>query len=412
MATRRTIEQLNGFFASGQPARSITPDRVQDLIKTAMVSDSVHVVRSVDDLPDPVGDQVTLPAGKTVLLAGAINLGSDALRLSTGTLLRGFGGDSIQSSNANGVIRATDLGAAVVMREFSVIATGGPAFALQGTIEHQLNLFFMGVFGASAGTITGFDVQAVKSCFIKAADGFTFAGTTNKIFVDGTPFYDIAEGNAGIRLAANLDASVADLVTNFFKFDDGTCIEAVDGYSVGEGKLRGSLIDGTATPLAGLSPADVNWFMRDNTGVRDSRVAAQSFLTEAATTTIATEGVFVPVVGPFELGALAERFEHNGDNELVYTGQAPALVTFNAAFTVDPSNNNRVAFRATKNGTTIAQSQTIVEQGAGPGSSPRAGAVVSIMEVETGDRIGLAVANLAGTANIPWLTATYAVSAG
>jgi hypothetical protein len=32
MPTKRTIQQLYDFFASGQPARSITPDRVQDTI--------------------------------------------------------------------------------------------------------------------------------------------------------------------------------------------------------------------------------------------------------------------------------------------------------------------------------------------------------------------------------------------
>lgn len=34
MPTKRTIQQLNNLFAPGQPARSITPDRVQDLILT------------------------------------------------------------------------------------------------------------------------------------------------------------------------------------------------------------------------------------------------------------------------------------------------------------------------------------------------------------------------------------------
>jgi hypothetical protein len=34
MPTKRTIAELFAFFATGQPSRSITPDRVQDLIET------------------------------------------------------------------------------------------------------------------------------------------------------------------------------------------------------------------------------------------------------------------------------------------------------------------------------------------------------------------------------------------
>ena len=365
-------------------------------------------ILSADDLPTPSGGEHVLPADTLVRFVGNIDIGANAIRLSQGTVINSRAGGTIISSATGGVLRATNLPSAVIVRETNIVATDGPCINLSGPAGQQCNLFFVGMFGHSAGTITGFNVQALKACYIQAADGITFAGTTNKVFVHETPFYGIT--GTAIRLAANLDATVADIVTSFFKFDDGTCIEAETGYTVGDGLLRGSLIDGTATPLSGLGPEDVNWRMTDNLGIRDSTIAGQAALTATATVPIVTAAAFVPVGGTYTLAEVSERFELNGTNELVYTGRFPTLIDFTATFTVDPANNNRVAFRATLNGDTLPESQTIVEQGAGPGSSPRAGAVVALKRITTGDRLGLAAANLDGTADFDVLSCTFAAS--
>lgn len=411
MPTKRTISQLYDYFAPLQEAGSITPDRVQDLIATMAVSDNMHVVRSTDDLPDPSGNEVTLPA-KTVLFLDDVNIGSDHLRLSEGTVLRALAGASVVSTSTGGVVRAAGLDAAVIMREINIVAPAGPCLDLSGPIDQQLNLFFVGLFGASVGTVSGFDVQSFKQCFFDTADGITLTGTTSKVFISESPFYGITAGNAAVTFASGLNSRRVDIVNSFFKHDAaGIPLRADEGYTVGYGRVSGCMLDGPETMLDGLASSDLNWWFRENDLVRNSRVTAQSFLTEASTTVITTQGEFTPAEGPFTLTELTQRFTVNEENELVYTGVDPVTVTFDSSFNVDPSNNDRIAFRATKNGATLDYSQAIVEQGAGAGSSPRAGSVLALIEIDPGDRIGLAVANLEGTANIPWLSATYSVIA-
>lgn len=382
-------------------------------LEAAAFPASVLVVRALADLPAPAGGVITLPANTTVLVFGQVSLGANAIAYSEGTVLRGIAGGSLISSSTGGVVRANNVDSAVIMREISIIATAGPCLALTGTDEHQLNLFFVGLFGAAIGTISGFDVQSFKDCFFSCADGIILTGTPNKIFLSQCPFYGITAGNAAITLAAELDARRLDMVQCFFKHAAaGVPLRAVAGYTVGYGRVSGTMMDGPTAMLEGISPADINWWFRENDLVQNSRVAGQSFLTDPATTVITTQGVFVPVTGPFTVTELTQRLVLNGTNELEYIGVDPVLISFNAAFSVDPSNNNQLAFRASKNGVTLERSETIVEQGAGPGSSPRTGAVVCLIEMMPGDRVGLSVANLSSTADVPWLAATYAVVAG
>ncbi len=376
------------------------------------ISDRSLLVRSTADIADLlVGDEYVLPASALVELSGPIDLGARALRPSEGTVIVGNAHGMI-TSTADGVVRASGLESPVIMREFNIVATAGRCLDLSGPITQQLNLFFIGLIGAapgtSVGTITGFDVQALKDCYINAPAGIRLDGTTNKIFFSQCPFYGIT--GSAITLASTLDAEVADIVTSFFKFDSpGVAIEAEAGYQVAEGILRGSLRKGTAIPLVGLSAADVNWSMHDNSGIRDSRVAAQAYLTTSATMTIAEQGVYYPVAGEFTLSEVAERFRLTENNELEYIGLRPELIEFGSSFAVDPANNNLLGFRASKNGVGLVETTTMVQQGAGPGASPRSGAVIGLIEVVTGDTIGLEVANMESTASIDWVTATYAV---
>jgi hypothetical protein len=70
MATKRTIAQLLALFSPNQPARSITPDRVQDLIETlregfgriSLTSQVTTVIPSVNDWVKAAGVTVQAEA--------------------------------------------------------------------------------------------------------------------------------------------------------------------------------------------------------------------------------------------------------------------------------------------------------------------------------------------------------------
>lgn len=396
MILRRTVNYPGLTLAMGLPASTL-------------------VVGSKADLPAASGGEHVLP-GRTVLMGGAINLEGDALRMSTDTVLLGIEGTSIMSAATGGVVRATNVGSAVIMRKFNIIALAGPCLNLAGSTAHQLNMSFVGLIGAgpgtSGGTISGFDVQAAKDCFINAPDGLRITGVTNKSFLSACPFYGIAPGNAAVTLDAALVAKRLDYVTNFFKGSpDSIALRADAGYSLELGRVRGSMLEGPTIPLDGIHPADINWWFKANDKIADSRVAAQAYLTEPATTPITQIGEFVPVTGPFVTTPLTQRFIRNAQDELVYVGFDPVLISFRSVFSVNPSSNDRLAFQARKNDELRPESNFFVEQGQGAGSFPRTGGIDTLIDLEYGDRVGLSVANLTAVAGVPWLSATYSVVA-
>ena len=355
-------------------------------------------VASADDLPDAVEGEHILPADTLVEISGTVDLGANALRISAGTIIIGrhLSNDILQSS-ADGVVRADNVDSNVILREFNILATGGRALDLTGSIDYQLNIFYVGLLGVSAGTITGFDVQAVKSCFVSAASGLTLDGTTNKIFIDGTPFFEIS--GAAITLAATLVCSVADIRVSFFKFDSpGIGVKAEAGYSVTAGVYTGNLIDGTAVPLEGLSPSDTNWKMTANTGVRDSRVAGQLSLDAPADTTISEVDTPTKVDGATSMAALTERLDGSTvDNRLQYTGTEPALVSVQTAVSVEGGNNITGQVMIAKNGEVIAESRGQFK--VGTGDAQVSAATFAVVEMETGDYIETWIENQSNTSN-------------
>jgi hypothetical protein len=368
-----------------------------------IVNSSVNwlLIESVDDLtPYLSGDEYVLPENTLVIVNGTVNIGERSIRISTGTVLRGFANANIIYSGEGGAVVSTNVGSAVIIRELNIVSVnGGQCLNLQGTIDHQLNVFFVGLFGVKGGTITGFDVQAFKDCFINSADGLTLRGTTNKIFVSACPFFGVT--SSAITLHQDLVCDVVDIVTSFFKFEaPGVGITAQEGYQVSEGRISGSLIQGTTTALSGFSPSDVNWQITGNSGLADSRITGGYFLNAKAQTVITTIDTPVKVAGTTTGYALNERFTTT-NNRLTYTGARPAVVDFKGTFSVSTANNTNLSFYISKNGVIQSESRSRVRVGAG--LDERAGTVTDLIEMVAGDFVEIWVENNDSTANVTCL---------
>jgi len=159
----------------------------------------------------------------------------------------------------------------------------------------------------------------------------------------------------------------------------------------------GNLIDGTAIPLDGLSPADVNWKMGSNTGVRQSRVVGAVFLASPDTTTINATDTPVKIIGTTVGADLNERFA-GGTARLTYTGLEPALVNATVNFTIDSGNNVALNFYLAKNGTVQTETKQRVKLGTGGGE--RSASVIGILEMTTDDYIEVFVENTTDTSDV------------
>jgi hypothetical protein len=358
------------------------------------------LVKSTADLaPYLVGDEYILPTG-LVILNGTIDLGDKAIRVSTGTILRGLSDGVLISTNASGVVRATNIGGNLVLREFNVICFTGPCFVLTGTIDYQLNMFFVGMIGVKAAIITGFNVQGIKACYIQCSDGITCTGTTVKIFVSESPFYDVT--GSAITLTSTLIVDVVDIDTIFFKFDSpGVGITAEVGYSVNEGLITGSQIAGNAIPLVGLSSTDLNWTMALNSGIATSKKIGGYYLTTAIQTVITTINTPVKIAGTTTALALNERFTAT-TNRLTYTGLIPTTGSVLGTFTVDSGNNVSLTFYIAKNGVVLPESVSILR--VANGADTRNGTVSSLVGLVTGDFVEIWVENDTNTDDLTCLS--------
>jgi len=360
----------------------------------------VLVVDSTDDLrAHDEGDHYALPADTTVWIGGTVDLGAHYLQLAEGTVLRGHGHSTIVSLATGGVVRATALEAAVILREVNVVAPLGPCLNLSGPIDQQLNLFFVGLIGAVAGMINGFDVQALKDCYIRCDDGLHLGGVTNKVYVSACPFYGITAGNAGITLAATLDAEVVDVQSSFFKSEAGTAMRAVAGYQVGEGVVVDSIVLGATVPFEGMGPEDVQWTFRGNTGARDSMTVGESHSTASLLVDIVTQDVPVRAANPSMSGANTERFTNDGTSGLTYTGIRPATVLATATIQVDPAGNNVSGWvYLARDGVPITESR--IPFGVTAGQDIRTVTISDLIRVTTGETVSVWVANASGVVDI------------
>jgi len=356
-------------------------------------------VDSADKLPEAVDGVHLLPADTLVEISGAVDLGANSVELSNGTVVvgRDINHDQLISSTTGAVVIANSLESNCILRECNIVATQGQCIDLIGGGQYQHNMFYVGMFGASAGRVRGFDVQAVKSCFVDCAEGLRFEGpATNKLFIDGTPFYGIT--GAAITLGESLENIVIDIGVCFFKFDSpGVALRAEEGYSPVLGLYTRNLIDGTAIPLDGVSPADPQWKMSNNTGVRDSRVLGVLTLNEPTTVTISEQNTPTRIVGASTLSELSERFESDNNGRLTYAGVEPALVSVALSLTVDGGNNVDGAVFVGKNGTALEESR--IDFRIGTGGDERTMTTFGVFEVVTGDHIDAYIENQDSTSN-------------
>lgn len=372
-----------------------TDERVLLAVENRLLSNTL-IVSDVSDLPAPIGDEHILPANTTVLIDGTVDLGTNALRLQIGTILRGLGNDKIITTNSLGAVRATNISSNVILREFDIISPNGPCLELTGDINYQLNAVYLGLFGERVGNITGFDVQSFKTCFSDTLEGLFLGGTTNKISIDGCPFYGITGTNAGITLRNDLVVDIIDITTNYFRYTSATALRAIAGYQLNkEANVRGCLIANSTTPLEGIDPSDPKWRMSNNTGIRDSKVAAVSVLSETTIIDIIEQNTFVPIQGNFVTPGIIERFEVLSNGALSYSGISPELVTIVVTIAAFPVAGDTINARLIKNGNPVPGGEVYISQsGNASATMVVSGTLTTMAQINPGDTVYVEIANI------------------
>lgn len=373
------------------------------------------IVKSINDLPDPIAGMITLPANKVIMPSGTIDLGTNRLVLPSSSSIIGLdpARDGFVTNNASAAITSTDATANVILRSFFVHNSGGDAFSVTTTNDIHVNFYWVGALGCTFGTISGGRVSALEFCYLGAygptapTGGVTFTGTINKVFVVNTPFEDLAAGVSAITLDSALVATFADIRGNFFKGTGGTAITAEVGYTVGDGLFTSNLIDTAVTPNSGVTGADVNWQFSDNTGARESYTLGRMAIDTPASTTFSAINTPVIIAGTTVGGVSNERFTHTS-GRLTFTGRRRTLVSIVVSCYITCAGNNKeYTTYASKNGVPITtEGATALVK---TGGDKQTVTVNAVIELDTNDYVEVFTEALTDTTAVEYVEATVLI---
>ena len=287
------------------------------------------------------------------------------------------------------------------------------------TITNLFSFVDSRVIGAkSAGTILGINMIIImERCGITdiAEDGLSFSGSA--IVATYSDATILTNNPVGFAL------DITGLVTFRFSYDRaslGGVPGAIGLNSLGNANLAPGIIGtvdsavldfGGATPLGGgISVSDNQWQFINNSGVADSRNAADAFLTVDEVVTVSASGTFYEIGGVSWSNTYDDRFSVSSDGVITYTGITPIEVKVSAAATVSTAGffGDEVEVRVAKNW--IANDPGIVRSGSvTQNGTPTSVPLEVLVDVDTGDDLRLITANNDDTTNITVNRASIAV---
>lgn len=162
--------------------------------------------------------------------------------------------------------------------------------------------------------------------------------------------------------------------------------------------VTNSRLDGDAmVALSGISQNDIRWAFAANSGVSDTRNAADSFLTVLETVTISVATTFVQVNGSNWSTTVSDRFTSATTGIVTYVGERDLEVKISGYATVAKvgGGTDELEIRFALNGTTLERSGGTT-QNADPTSVP----LEALVALTNGDEINFYVANNTSTSNV------------
>jgi hypothetical protein len=218
-------------------------------------------VATVNDLPAPSGDVITLDDNTIYVFNGAVDIGANRLVMGSDTLITGNYAelDSITSTNAGAIITATD---SFKIQEIRINATSSTGFNLTGTGAENALFARVTIVAASLGTCANYSVFDINQAnFISLGNGLTISGAMLAISLQGGAFYN----QSGIGLDLNgLTADIIQIQRMYFNNDSGsTGINvAANGANLNADSIGVitfcSFLD-VANAITNYSPLDLKW---------------------------------------------------------------------------------------------------------------------------------------------------------
>ena len=381
----------------------------------AVGATNVVVINSLSDFPAPIGGEIELvpsPGAEItyliasttidvspnvftvtdgeIVIRGVHRTGSQLLTTASGTMFTcseasffqefvAFNcpnADWIDFSSSNGFISLANQNVIILdclslgniqgafttsLRTMTIVSTSVGGFTWTGASDFQINITNFLAFGWT-GTLL--DLGTATFSIISIVGGNRFISPSGTTIISGLP-------NNGNFSSAS-----------------------------GRGAIEGNLFNGVGTPLAGIDPQDIQYNFAGNSGVDDSKVDADAFLTSQLVT-IASANVYVPVGGVNWTSTIDNRFTVDTAGIMTYDGIGDVDVLMIATSTLEKSGGGSDLI-ATKLAIDTGGGFVVIDKTIGDTQSTNPAQVTSqgIITMSTGERIQLWTANTGSTSNV------------
>jgi hypothetical protein len=363
--------------------------------------DNYIVVKTVADLPTPVGGIITLNASTAYEINGTITI-ADKIDVNNAIIygqdpfwdkLIYSGGSELFTGSNGGTIKNLTLTAAT---------TGSKIFNLSDPSRTKFLLVEHCILAASkeVGVIQGYlVVYILNNAFTYTDDGFDFSGVEH-LLISGPYFFPSNKGTM-IKLVDGSTFGVIEIAGGFFHVQAANSAIGIDfgtGVIVNAGANLKTNIHGDGTRTTGTP--SIQWNI-SSSGIDDQsdKVASGSFyVTTPILTNIITINTPIKAAGTTTSADL-HRVSAPIDNRLTYDGVQTRAFQFVCSLSMTASANNKVInFYLAKNGVVLPVSKQVTK--IATGVDARGLSLSGVVILAPGDYIEIWVENTTDSTDI------------
>lgn len=378
-------------------------DNFTDLYSVGSVGARV-IVETIDDLPTPVLDTITLEANTQYFFVDSVNLGINVLIFQDLSTISGVDNNNITITyeGAGTMITGTDV--TMRVQHVTLSAPSGTLFEWTETGGQILRINDVSYNCQRFSTFTGTSgiIRCTNVSGTCALGGVTFSGNFRS-FLWEVSAATMTAGTMFNLVAATFDSWIADkvlLTLNGASIGLSGSTGSANINANGQGTVITVLTNGTGTPLVLISQDDALWKMYHNDDIPDtSRTATGYIIGSAAVTTIGT--ISTPVKVNFGTGWIAgkqQQWVSDNTGRHTYTGPDQSFHVTGSVFADTVSGTNKVyRWYIAKNGVVDASSVSQRSyDSANPGSVP----ITAVVDMSTGNFIEIYVENITDTTDV------------
>lgn len=384
-----------------------------------VASEKVVQVRSLADLPAPVGGVITIPTGYTYKANTFIDLQGNRLFVENEAMLDGY------SSETSGYYSQLATGEALVSGDGTFpcqnirlwVEPSGVGEEPQvldfdctaNQAEAALDWYGVNIVNSNIGVLKNFsNFVAINCAFIGAKDGLDLQGSFDSAVVFNSIFRNTQSGGTLFKVGAGVTVTrrirIVDTPISVPSGSVGIDVSASASIPADAYILRFVNFSGAGTYLQGIQADDNRAFFFECRGIQNSAsIAAWSFEGNATPTPITVQGTYYKVLGT-TTSNLVRKWEKQADNEYKYVGALANThkVTIFATFT--SSANAVIGFKVAINGAVVDYSRGRATANAG-GRAENV-PIQCLVDATTNTVISLYVTNETGTQAVTVTDAT------